>query len=97
VVEENAVELAGKWPLKYLVADAPGTVDVIAGKLDEPRPWVESVLRDLRFVLDRFVADDCTVFAPPFLVRRRGDPVWVALRDQPNECSTRRRTSTPRI
>ncbi len=79
------VESVAKWRNKDRVADAPATVDTIAGKLGEQRSWVEDVLRDLRFVLDRFVADDCTVYAPPFLVRRQGDPVWVALRDLPDE------------
>lgn len=75
----------GKWRSKDSIVDPPATVETIARTLDEPLPWVAGVLSDLRFVLDRFVADDVTVLAPPFLVRRRGDPVWVALRDHLSE------------
>ena len=79
------MESVSKWRTKDRVFDAPATADRIACELGEQRSWVDDVLRDLRFVLDRFIADDCTVFAPPFLARRRGDPVWVALRDLPDE------------
>jgi hypothetical protein len=84
VLRGDTVESVGKWRTKDRVVDAPATVDRIARELGEQRSWVEDVLRDLRFVLDRFVADDFIVYAPPFLVRRRGDPVWVALRDLPD-------------
>lgn len=78
-------DVEGQWRTKDVVADAPAVAEQVVQQLGAERGWIESVLRDLRFVIDRFVADDVTVLAPPFLVRRRGDPVWTRLRDLPDE------------
>ncbi len=77
--------MPGLWRAQDVFRASKESVEQIARLVDAEAAWLADVLQDLRFVVDRFVCDDFTVFAPPFLMRRQGDPVWVAVRDTPDE------------
>ena len=54
----------------------------VAAKTGLSRPFVIEAIRDLRHVVDRFVADDICVLALPLIVRRKGDPVYRSIMDR---------------
>lgn len=61
--------------------DSGAVIDGICTRTGREERLVTEVLRDQRFIIDSFVADDWSVLIGPFHFWRRGDPVVHAIAD----------------
>jgi len=64
------------------LAEPSWVYDEVVGRTGLSKPFVVEAIRDLRHVVDRFLADDICVLAPPLIVRRKGDPVSRSIMDR---------------